>query len=219
MVKVAPSFLLANFCSLREEVEKVEQAGVDLIHLDVMDGHFVPNISFGPMVVGVIDRLTDIPLDVHLMIEDPDKYLDVFAAKGADYLTVHVEACDDLSGTIAHIKGLNRRVGVALNPATPLTSIEGVLPELDLTLLMTVNPGFGGQEFIPSILEKIRELKQRILRDGYPAAIAVDGGINSETAPLVVDAGAEILVAGSAIFQAEDMAEAVARIRNCPRQS
>lgn len=217
-IKIASSFLSADFGYLQKEVERVEQAGVDLIHLDVMDGHFVPNLTFGPTVVEAFDRLTELPLDVHLMIEDPDRYLDVFATSGADYLTVHVEACDRLAEIVSHIKHLGKKVGVALNPATPLTEVEEILPELDVVLVMSVSPGFGGQKFIPSVLEKVKGLRDRLFREGYSVLISVDGGIDLHTASLAVEAGAEVLVVGSALFRAPDMVDMVHKLKNCLKQ-
>lgn len=201
-IKIASSILSADFTRLGEEVKAAEKAGTDWIHFDVMDGRFVPNISFGIPVLEAIRRITELPLDVHLMIVEPDRYLAAFAKAGADRVTVHVEACPHLHRTIQHVHELGLGAGVALNPATPLTSIEEVLGELDLVLIMTVNPGFGGQRFIASSLSKLRRLRQMLDATGVSAEVQVDGGINVETAPAVVQAGATVLVAGSAIFGA-----------------
>lgn len=213
MVKIAPSFLSADFRCLEREVKRVEQAGADLIHLDVMDGHFVNNITFGPLVVKTIDRLTDLPLDVHLMIEEPEKYLREFAQSGADYLTVHIEVCDRIETTISEMKSLGVKAGVSLNPDTPLRRIKDILAELDLVLLMTVFPGFAGQRFISSVLEKIRELRSWLLDQNNKLLIEVDGGVDEKTAPLARDAGADVLVAGSALFGAADLPKMMRELR------
>ncbi|MFQ6093858.1 MAG: ribulose-phosphate 3-epimerase [bacterium] len=213
MVKIAPSFLSADFRCLEREVKRVEQAGADLIHLDVMDGHFVNNITFGPLVVKTIDRLTDLPLDVHLMIEEPEKYLREFAQSGADYLTVHIEVCDRIETTISEMKSLGVKAGVSLNPDTPLRRIKDILAELDLVLLMTVFPGFAGQRFISSVLEKIKELRSWLLDQNNKLLIEVDGGVDEKTAPLARDAGADVLVAGSALFGAADLPKMMRELR------
>jgi ribulose-phosphate 3-epimerase len=199
-VKIAPSILSADFSCLGDQVREVVKAGADYIHVDVMDGHFVPNISIGIPVVESLRRITDIPLDVHLMIEEPENYIERFAAAGADIITVHVEACVHLDSTIKAIKKLGARAGVSLNPATSLAAIEEILPVVDLVLVMSVNPGFGGQEFIRSSVDKIARLKQIIYNMRPRPELEVDGGITSATAPIVVKAGADVLVAGSAIF-------------------
>ncbi len=196
---VAPSLLAANFARLAEEIARVEPEA-DWLHLDVMDGHFVPNITFGPDLVAAVRAETDLPLDVHLMIEDPDRHLAAFARAGANFLTVHVEACPHLQRTLAHIRELGCRPGVALNPHTPLELIRYVLDDVDLVLLMTVNPGFGGQRFLPSVVPKVRRLAAWLGRRGRRIHIEVDGGINPETAAIVSAAGADVLVAGSAVF-------------------
>lgn len=214
-VKIAPSILSADFARLGEQVAEAEFGGADYIHVDVMDGHYVPNISIGPPVVRAVRRVTRLPLDVHLMIESPERYLADFAAAGADYITVHVETCPHLHRTVQQIKELGCRAGVALNPSTPVMALEEILPYVDLTLVMTVNPGFGGQAFIEGALPKIQ--RARLMRDevGSQAEIEVDGGIGPETAPLVVQAGARVLVAGSAIFDApEGITNAIAGIRS-----
>jgi ribulose-phosphate 3-epimerase len=213
-IRIAPSILSADFARLGEQVAKAEAGGGDYIHVDVMDGHFVPNITVGPLVVKAIRRCTRLPLDVHLMIESPERYLGDFCAAGADILTVHVETCPHLHRTTHHIKELGCRAGVTLNPSTPVASLEEILPYVDQVLVMTVNPGFGGQEFIPGTLSKIRRIRAMLEGIGSDAAVEVDGGIDPETAPAVVSAGAEILVAGSAVFHADEgVAEAIRRIR------
>ena len=214
MVKIAPSILSADFARLGEQVAEAEAAGADYIHIDVMDGHFVPNITVGPLVVEAVRRTTRLPLDVHLMIEAPERYIARFAEAGADIITVHVEACPHLHRVVQQIKGLGVKAGVSLNPATPLASLEEILGDVDLVLVMTVNPGFGGQEFIAGMLSKIRRLRRRLDERGLKCELEVDGGINAETAPEVVAAGANVLVAGQAIFGAEEgVAEAMRRIR------
>ncbi len=212
-VQIAPSILSADFSRLGEEIKAVEAAGADLIHIDVMDGHFVPNITIGPLVVKSIRHVTSLPFDVHLMIEEPDKYLDAFARAGADIITVHVEACIHLHRTIQYIKSLGCKAGVVLNPATSLTSLEYILEELDMVLVMSVNPGFGGQDFIPSALKKIELLKNIINEKGLDTLIEVDGGINENTIAEVVKAGADICVAGSAVFNKKDYNEAIFKLK------
>jgi len=208
-IRIAPSILSANFAALGEDIQKVEEAGAQLIHVDVMDGHFVPNITIGPPVVRSIRRTTKLPLDVHLMIYDPDKYIPAFVDAGADMLTVHAEATIHLDRTLNFIRSLNVGVGVSINPATPISSVQYALRLADMLLIMTVNPGFGGQKFIPYTLEKIREARQVIENRAYRCIIEVDGGIDIETVPDVIRAGAEVLVAGSAIFHAPDPARKV----------
>ncbi|MFO7310477.1 MAG: ribulose-phosphate 3-epimerase [Bacillota bacterium] len=200
---LAPSLLSADFARLAEEIARVEPEA-DWLHLDVMDGHFVPNITFGPDLVRAVRSVTRLPLDVHLMIEEPDRHLEAFARAGADILTVHVEACPHLQRTLQHIRDLGCRAGVALNPHTPLDNIRYVLDDVDLVLLMTVNPGFGGQKFLPAVLPKVRRLAAWLRLGGRRIHIEVDGGINTQTAPLAVEAGANVLVAGSAVFGAQD---------------
>jgi ribulose-phosphate 3-epimerase len=207
-VLIAPSLLAADFGNLSAEIRSVEEAGADLLHLDIMDGHFVPNITIGPAVVSAIRVQTKLPLSVHLMIENPDKYISVFAKSGSNYLTAHIEACPDPSKTLNLIKSSGLKAGIALNPKTGLESIKDVLKELDLVLFMTVEPGFGGQSFIPSVLSKIYQLRQ--IWDGD---IEVDGGINQQTAGEVIKAGANILVAGTAIFGAKDRRKAIGALR------
>ena len=205
MIKIAPSILSADFASLLSDVKAVEEAGADLLHIDVMDGHFVPNITIGPLIVEALSKKVDIPFDVHLMIENPDRYIADFAKAGADIITVHQEACVHLHRTIQAIHDLQVKAGVAINPATPIYTLAHVLGDLDMVLIMTVNPGFGGQNFIHSQLEKIKALKEMINEMGVAdkVEIEVDGGINLETAPSVVEAGANILVAGSYTFKGE----------------
>jgi ribulose-phosphate 3-epimerase len=213
-IKLAPSILAADFARLGEQVREAEAAGADRIHVDVMDGHFVPNLSMGPVVVQALRPVTRLPLEVHLMIEEPDRFLDAFAQAGADSLLVHVENAVNLHRTVQHIKHLGKKAGVVLNPATSAVMLAEILPDVDLVLAMTVNPGFGGQQFIPGTLGKIRRLRQMI-DDARPGAdLEVDGGVEPETAPLAVGAGARVLVAGSAIFRAKDgVAAAMHRLR------
>jgi ribulose-phosphate 3-epimerase len=201
-VRIAPSILSADFGRLAEEVRAAEAAGADYIHCDVMDGRFVPNITIGPLVVSAVRAATKLPLDVHLMIVEPERYLDAFAEAGADLISVHLEASPHLHRTIQHIRGLGKRASVAVNPHSSLDGLEVVLPDLDMVLLMTVNPGFGGQHFIDAVLPKLRELRTEIERRSLHVEIEVDGGITAETAPLVVGAGANVLVAGSSVFGA-----------------
>ncbi|MDQ0245637.1 ribulose-phosphate 3-epimerase [Bacillus fengqiuensis] len=213
MVKIAPSILSANFSKLAEEIQEVDAAGADYIHVDVMDGHFVPNLTFGALAVEAIRPVTTLPLDVHLMIENPDKYIPDFARAGADIITVHVEACPHLHRTIQLIKENGVKAGVALNPATPIDQVKHILEDLDLILLMTVNPGFGGQTFIRSVLPKIEQISQLIQIRQLSIDVEVDGGINAETARQCVEAGANVLVAGSAIYNQANRKAAIQDIR------
>jgi len=213
-VKVAPSILSADFSRLGDEIRAVETAGADLIHVDVMDGHFVPNITIGPMIVEAARGVTKLPLDVHLMITSPELYIADFAKAGADYITVHVETALHLNRLVQMIKehrGI--KAAVSLNPATPLSSLDYILEDLDMVLIMSVNPGFGGQTFIPSALNKIRSLRKLIGERGLKTAIEVDGGVKPDNAAGIIEAGADILVAGSAIFGAKDYAAAIRGIR------
>ena len=202
-IKIAPSILAADFTCLGQQVREAVKAGADYIHIDVMDGHFVPNISIGIPVVESLRKITRVPLDVHLMIERPELYIEKFARAGSDIITVHVEACHHLDGTINAIKKLGKKAGVSLNPSTSLSTIEEILPSVDLVLVMTVNPGFGGQTFISGTIDKIARLKQIIYNGKIKTELEVDGGITVQTAPIVVKAGANVLVAGSAIFNEE----------------
>jgi len=208
LIKVAPSILSADFAHLADAVAEAEAAGADYIHVDVMDGQFVPNLTVGPPVVAAIRRVTRLPLDVHLMMVQPERYLRAFADAGASILTVQVEACPHLHRVLQNIRALGMRAGVALNPATPPVMISQVLTDLDLVLVMTVNPGFGGQVFIPTMVPKIAEVRRMLDEAGSPAELEVDGGINPETAPLAVRAGARVLVAGEAIYGARIGVEA-----------
>lgn len=213
-IKLAPSILSADFGRVGEQVAEATRAGADYIHVDVMDGHFVPNITIGPLVVAAIRPHTSLPLDVHLMIESPEKYIQQFAQAGADIITVHIEVCHHLHRVVESIKELGIKAGVSLNPSTPLTEAEEVLPILDLVLLMSVNPGFGGQQFIESTIGKIERLRRQLDELGLPAELEVDGGITAEIAPRVARAGARVLVAGAAIFnKRESVSQAITRIR------
>jgi ribulose-phosphate 3-epimerase len=209
MKKIAPSILSADFTRLGEEIKAVEKAGADYVHIDVMDGHFVPNITIGPLIVEAARRATRLPLDVHLMISDPDKYIEEFRKAGADIISVHVEAIDHLHRSIQLIKSTGARAAVALNPATPLDVLEYVLEDLDMVLLMTVNPGFGGQGFIKGVLPKIKRLKEMVNARGVAVEIEVDGGINADTVGIVSSAGADVFVAGSAVFKSKDYGETI----------
>jgi len=213
MVKMAPSILSADFGHLLDDIKKVEEAGVELLHIDIMDGHYVPNISFGPVVLKSIQGKTSVPFDVHLMIENPDQYIESFVQSGADIITVHAEATVHLHRTIQNIKSHGVKAAVSLNPATPLVVLEEVLPELDMVLLMSVNPGFGGQSFIETTLDKITRLRKMITDRGLDIDIQVDGGVKLTNAKAIVDAGANVLVAGSAIFGTDDIAETVQKFR------
>ncbi|MCD6486338.1 MAG: ribulose-phosphate 3-epimerase [Syntrophobacterales bacterium] len=209
MKKIAPSILSADFSKLGEEILTVEDAGVDLIHVDVMDGHFVPNITIGPPVVASIKKIARVPLDVHLMIDDPDKYVQSFADAGSDIITVHAEATVHLHRTIHLIRKLGAKAGVALNPATPLADIEQVIGDIDLLLIMTVNPGFGGQKFIESMLPKIREARDMIDRASPDVLLEVDGGITLQNMGVAKEAGVDIFVAGSSIFLSGDYGQTI----------
>jgi ribulose-phosphate 3-epimerase len=212
-VRIAPSILSADLGRLADEVREVERGGADWIHVDVMDGRFVPNITLGPVIVAAARRATTLPLDVHLMIVEPERYVEAFAQAGADVISVHVEASTHLQRTLAEIRRLGKRAGVVLNPHTPEESIRYVLGDVDLILVMSVNPGFGGQEFLPAVLPKLRALREMIDRAGLDVELEVDGGVSEQTAESVVAAGARVLVAGSAVFGQADRAQAIAGIR------
>lgn len=212
-ILIAPSLLSADFARLGEELAAIEKAGADWAHVDVMDGHFVPNITIGPLVVEAVKKVTNLPLDVHLMIENADSYIDQFAKAGADIITVHQEACPHLHRTIAAIKGLGKKAGVSLNPATSLATLEEILPELDMVLLMSVNPGFGGQSFIKGSLDKAKVLKTIIDDMGYDIDIEMDGGIKPANSAAVIEAGVNVLVAGSAVFGSDDYAGTIKALR------
>ncbi len=213
MTKIAPSILSADFSKLGEEIKDVELGGADYIHVDVMDGHFVPNITIGPLIVDAIRPVTDLPLDVHLMIENPDQYIPEFAKAGADILSVHVEACPHLHRTIQLIKSHGVKAGVVLNPHTPVSMIEHIIDDVDLVLLMTVNPGFGGQSFIEQVLPKVKAVSDLCRERGLDIDIEIDGGVNPETAKLCREHGANVLVAGSAIYKKENRKDAIKAIR------
>jgi ribulose-phosphate 3-epimerase len=213
MGKIAPSILSADFTRLGEEVKSVEKAGADYIHIDVMDGHFVPNITIGPMIVKAVRRATELPLDVHLMISNPDYFIEDFVQAGADMITVHAEAVNHLHRSIQHIRGAGARPGVSLNPASSLQMIEYILEDVGMVLLMTVNPGFGGQEFIPEVIPKIKRLREMIDERALNIELEVDGGIGPETINLVSSAGANVFVAGSAIFYSDDYAQTIRLMR------
>jgi ribulose-phosphate 3-epimerase len=214
MVKIAPSILSADFSRLGDEIREVEAGGADWIHVDVMDGHFVPNITIGPLIVEAIRPHTELPLDVHLMIEEPDRYIPGFVQAGADWISVHQEACPHLHRTLHLIKEKGAKAGVVINPATPASVLEPVLTDVDLILLMTVNPGFGGQAFIPQVTNKIYQVSHMLKEAGRDDVwIEVDGGINAETAAQVTEAGAQVLVAGSAVFGQADRKRAMKEIR------
>jgi ribulose-phosphate 3-epimerase len=204
MIKIAPSILSANFLTLGEEIKAAEAVGADMLHIDIMDGHFVPNITIGPFIVEAIRSITSLPLDVHLMIEGPDRYIGDFIKAGADFLTIHYEACVHLHRTVQQIKESGIKAGVSLNPATPIRSLEHIVQDIDIALLMSVNPGFGGQEFIPEAIGKIKTLKTLIREKGLSTSIEVDGGIKLTNCADVISAGADILVMGSAFFNSKD---------------
>ena len=213
MKKLAPSILSADFSRLGDEIKAVEEAGADYIHIDVMDGHFVPNITIGPLVVEAIKNVTKLPLDVHLMISNPDKYIKDFIKAGSNILSVHAETCPHLQRTINHIRELGIKPAVVLNPSTSLSTLEYILEEVDMVLLMTVNPGFGGQKFISSMIPKIKKLRKLIDEKHLPVELEVDGGINLDNISKVVNAGADVIVAGSAVFKSKDCKETVMQMK------
>ncbi len=212
-LRIAPSILSADFGRLAEEVRAIERAGADWVHVDVMDGRFVPNLTIGPLVVKALRGVTSLPLDVHLMIVEPERYVEAFAEAGSDVITVHLEASVHLHRTLQHIRSLGKKAGVSLNPHTPPDPLRYVLDELDLVLVMSVNPGFGGQDFIPSVVPKIEEIRRMIDESGRDVALQVDGGIKPGTAATVVAAGADTLVAGSAVFGTDDYEGAIQALR------
>ncbi len=213
MKYIAPSILSADFSKLGDEIKSVEEAGADWIHVDVMDGHFVPNITIGPLVVEAARRVTSLPIDVHLMIENPDRYIKDFAKAGADLISVQVEACVHLNRTIQIIKESGLRAGAVLNPSTPLSSIEWIIEEVDFIMIMSVNPGFGGQNFIPNSLDKVGALRKMIRDRGLATLIEIDGGVNEKTIKNISDAGVDVFVAGSAIFKNPDYKKTIDRFR------
>jgi ribulose-phosphate 3-epimerase len=218
MKKIAPSILSADFSRLGDEVRAVATAGADYIHIDVMDGHFVPNITIGPLVVEAVRKVTDLPLDVHLMINDPDKYIADFANAGADIIVVHAEATNHLHRTVQLIKSLGKKAGVSLNPATPLQALDYILADLDLVLLMTVNPGFGGQSFIEACLPKIHSLRAMLDDRGCEAELEVDGGVKTSNISAIAHAGADVFVAGSAVFGSQDYTTTIAELKSRARE-
>lgn len=214
MIKIAPSILASDFSKLGEEIIKIDRAGADLVHIDVMDGHFVPNITIGPPVVKALRGVTTLPFDVHLMIENPDKYIDSFIDAGADIITVHSECCYHLNRTLQMIKQRGKKAAVALNPATPLCALDWVLDSVDMVLLMTVNPGFGGQKYIEQVTEKVRELRRTLCSRGLNTDIQVDGGIDLSNIYKVTEAGANVIVAGSTVYNAPDTALIIKELKD-----
>nr|MBI3614369.1 ribulose-phosphate 3-epimerase [Nitrospirota bacterium] len=218
-LRIAPSILSSDFARLAEEVARVEAAGADWLHVDVMDGHFVPNLTVGPPIVEALRKVTKLPLDVHLMMTNPDAFIAEFAQAGATYLTVHVETCPHLHRTVQSIKERGVKAGVTLNPATSLTTVEEILGEADLLLIMSVNPGFGGQQFIPSVLDKIARARQLIDQTGSGALIEVDGGVKVDNAGRIIEAGADVLVSGSAIFCSADYGAVIGALRRASHRT
>ena len=214
MKQLAPSILSADFSKLAEDVAQVEKGGADYIHVDVMDGHFVPNISYGAVVMKSLEGKTDLPFDVHLMIENPDDYLEDFMTPNTEYITVHQEACPHLHRTVQHIKSLGVKAGVSINPATSLATLDYILDDVDMVLVMSVNPGFGGQKFIENTIDKVKRLRKLIADTGSHALIEVDGGVQAETAPRLVAAGVDVLVSGSYVFKAADPLKTIRELKN-----
>ena len=214
-IKISPSILSADFSILGEEIKSLEKAGADLIHVDVMDGHFVPNITMGPPIIKMVRKFTKLPFDVHLMISPVEKYIKAFADAGSDIITIHPEATDNLKRAVTTIKSLGKKAGVSLNPKTPISALMDVINEIDLILIMSVNPGFGGQSFMSEVLPKVKELRQMINENKLKIDIEIDGGINFETAPLAIKAGANILVSGTTIFAGGTLKDNILKLRNC----
>jgi ribulose-phosphate 3-epimerase len=218
MIRIAPSLLAADFSRLADEIAQAEAGGADWFHLDVMDGHFVPNLSFGPLIVSAIRKCTKLPLDTHLMIESPEQYLEAFRDVGSDHITVHQEVCSHLHRTIARIKELGSKAGVSINPVTPATTLAEIVPEVDQILIMSVNAGSGGQRFIEATLQKLKDTKSMIRSSSRDVRLEVDGGIDVANAPLVVRAGADVLIAGTSIFRRPNIAQAVRDLRKSVEQ-
>jgi ribulose-phosphate 3-epimerase len=214
-IKIAPSILSADFSILGEEVKNLDMAGADYIHVDVMDGHFVPNITFGPVVIKKIRKYTKLPFDVHLMISPVEKYIKDFADAGADIITIHPEATDNIERCVKTIKSLGKKAGVSLNPKTPISSLEKVIDTLDLILVMSVHPGFAGQSFMPEVLSKVKELRKIINAKGLKTDLEIDGGINFETGALAIKAGADVLVSGTTIFSGKSLKDNIQKLRTC----
>lgn len=214
MKKICPSILSADFAILREEISEVEKAGADIIHCDIMDGSFVPNISFGAKIVSDLNKFTDLPLDVHLMINNPDRFISEFHRAGADYISVHYENNTHLNRTIDKIKNLNIKAGVVINPATPVFMLDNILEYVDYVLIMSVNPGFGGQKFIPGSLKKIKQLKEKIVNDNYKCEIEVDGGIGLDNIGIVSMAGADMFVCGASVFDSKNRTEVIQKMKS-----